>query len=241
MKLLKNILDFFLSLKTSLWLLGIILLLLLSGAFIMPGRQEFQDLHSIPLFSWLTKQPLELTWWLWGLIFLLGLLACNTLFCSIESIIKKRKVTSWLLLISPQIIHIGFLFILLAHFLSSMGASQSTVTLMEGFSIPVNEETSLKINNIDIDIDQYGYVTDWKVKISYFINERTLMHDTISPNSPSVQMGFNINVRDISAFPRKTILLQINREPGAVWALTGGILFMAGIVTLIILRVRMER
>lgn len=241
MKILKNILNFFLSLRTSLWLLAVMLVLLLSGAFIMPDRQEFQALHSIPLFSWLTQQPLELTWWLWGLIFLLGLLACNTIFCSIDSIIKKSKVTSWLLLISPQIIHIGFLFILLAHFLSSMGASQNAVTAMEGYSIPINNELSLKIKRINTNLDYYGYVTDWKVKVSYFTEERTLMTDIIRPNSPSVQMGFNINVRDIKAYPRKTILLQINREPGAFWALTGGILFMAGMITLIALKIKMEK
>lgn len=241
MKILKNFINFFLSLRTSLWLLAIILVLLLSGAFIMPGREEFKALHSIPLFNWLTQQPLELTWWLWGLIFLLGLLACNTIFCSIDSIIKKRKVISWLLLISPQIIHIGFLFILLAHFLSSMGASQNAVTAMEGYSIPINEEVYLKINSINTDLDYYGYVTDWKVKVSYFTKERTLMNDTIRPNNPSLQMGFNINVRDIRAYPRKTILLQINREPGALWALTGGILFMTGIITLIALKIKMER
>jgi hypothetical protein len=54
-------------------------------------------------------------------------------------------------------------------------------------------------------------------------------------------MGFNINVKDLRAHPREAILLQINREPGALWALTGGALFMVGIVTLILLRIKMEK
>ena len=88
-----NILNFFLSLKTALWFLGFLLLFLFAGALIMPGRPEFELLHSVPVFEWIRKQHVGITWWLWGVIFVLSILAINTLFCSIESIIKKRSLT----------------------------------------------------------------------------------------------------------------------------------------------------
>jgi hypothetical protein len=53
-------------------------------------------------------------------------------------------------------------------------------------------------------------------------------------------MSLNVNVRDIKPYPQ-AVLLQINREPGALWALSGGILFIIGTVTLVLLKIRMER
>jgi hypothetical protein len=241
MKILKHILNILFSLRTALWLMGLSLALFIAGAFIMPGYKEFQELHSIPLFDWLQKQSANITWWLWALIGVLSALSVNTLFCSIESIVKKRKVTQWLLLISPQIIHIGFLFILLAHLLSAVGASQQIAAVREGSLLKITRDKILKVQDIDVKLDYYGYVADWKVKVEYFSDGKTVGKDTIMPNKSSDSMGVNIIVKNIRSHPNAAALLQLNKEPGAVWALTGGILFMVGITTLIILRIRMER
>jgi hypothetical protein len=241
-RVVKQVLNFFFSLRTTLWLLGFSLVMLFAGAFIMPVHEEFQTLHSTPLFEWIQNQPLKLTWWLWTLIGILAALTVNTLFCSIESIIKKRKVTQWLLLISPQIIHIGFLFILLAHLLSAIGGSQKMAVAQEGSLIRISgDNTVLKVRDINMSFDSYGYLTDWDVSVEYLSDGNVFQRDIIRPNDPSVRMGFNINVKDLRPFPVEAVLLQINREPGALWALIGGVLFTAGIVTLILLKVRMER
>jgi cytochrome c biogenesis protein ResB len=241
MNIFKHITDFFFSLRTALWCLGLLLVMFFAGAIIMPGQQEFQALHSIPMFEWLKEQPLKITWWLWGLIGILAVLVVNTLFCSIESIVRKRKITQWLLLISPQIIHAGFLFMLIAHLMSAAGASQKLAAAAEGTQVGISNNTAIKITDINIRLDYYGYITDWEVAMEYLSDGNVLLKDKIRPNNPSVQMGFNINVKDLRAHPREAILLQINREPGALWALTGGVLFMVGIVTLILLRIKMEK
>ena len=172
------------------------------------------------------------------MIGVLTLLTVNTLFCSVESIIKKRKVTRWLLLISPQIIHIGFLFMLFAHLMSATGSYQKFAVAQEGSMFRIADNTVLKIKDINIQSDYNGYITDWKVDIEYLNEGSIFQTDTIVPNSPSVRMGFNINVKDLKAYPYEAILLQVSREPGAVWALVGSILFMVGIVTLISLKIR---
>lgn len=238
---LKHISDFLFSLRTALWLSGLIIAAMLAGAFVMPANEEFGLLHSMPLLEFLKTQSFRLTWWLWGLIGMLAVLTINTLFCSIESIVKKRKVTQWLLLISPQIIHIGFLFMLLAHLLSAAGSFQGVTEAREGSMLNIPGDTVLKVKNIDIRLDYYGYVTDWKVGIEYIRDGRTFQADRIAPNSPSLLKGLNINVKDLQAYPYKAVLLQISREPGAGWALTGSVLFMVGILSLIALKIRMER
>lgn len=241
MIVLKHMADFFFSLRTTLWLLGFMLVMMLAGAFIMPGNSAFQALHSTPLFEWIQKQPLNTTWWLWAVIAVLAVMTLNTIFCSIESIIRKRKVTQWLLLISPQIIHIGFLFILLAHFLSGIGAYQQTAPVREGSVIKLSgTDTMLMIKDITIHLDYYGYIRDWAVTIEYRDKDRMLQQDIIKPNQPSTVKGLNVNVKNLKPYP-ETVLLQLNREPGALWALVGGIIFMIGIMTLIVLKIRIEK
>ncbi len=239
--LLKRFTNILFSLRTTLWLSGFMLALMLAGAFIMPSQKEFETIHSTPMFEWLKIQPIAITWWLWSLIGVLTLLTVNTLFCSVESIIKKRKVTRWPLLISPQIIHIGFLFMLFAHLMSATGSYQKFAVVQEGSMLRISDNVVLKVKDINIQSDHNGYITDWKVGIEYLKEGKELSADTILPNSPSLRTGFNINVKDLQAYPYEAVLLQVSREPGAVWALAGSVLFMVGIITLIALKIRMER
>lgn len=242
MTLFRHITGFFFSLGTTLWLLGLLLVILFAGALIMPGRQEFQNIHSIPMFEWLVKQPLAITWWMWSLTLVLLVLAVNTIFCSADSIIRKRKVTRWLLLISPQIIHIGFLFILLAHLLSAFGSSQTFAAAGEGSLLKLSENnTVLHVRDINIYTGPEGHISGWEVIVEYLADGKPFRRDNIRPNKPSVQSGLNIIAKDFRASPHRAVLLQINREPGAFWALAGGILLIAGIVILVVLRIKMER
>ena len=241
MALFKYIAGFFLSIRTAVWSLGILILLLLAGAFIMPVRQEFQSLHSVPLFAWLPQQSPSVSWWLWLSIGALAVLSMNTVVCSIDSLIKKRSSAQWLLLISPQVIHIGFLFILLAHLLSGVGSAQGVGVAREGTSFMLYEDnTVLLVKSIDIRTDPYGYVSDWEVGVEYTSDGKTVS-DRIRPNSPSLYKGLNVNVKDLQAAPEKAVLLQISRDPGAVWALAGGMLFMVGILTLAALKIRADK
>lgn len=240
--MLKHIIEFFLSLRTTIWLLWVLIAVLFAGAFIMPAREEFQTLHSMPLFDWLREQSIGITWWLWCAIGIIGMVTINTIACSIESIIKKRKVTQWLLFISPQVIHIGFLFILFAHLLSSIGGFMGNAVAKEGTLLKMPQDNLvLHIKNISIDIDPYGYVRNWHVDVQYLSGQDAIMSDRIKPNEPSLKEGFNINVKDLQAFPEKAVLLQVSREPGAIWALIGGILFLAGTIILIIFKTKIEK
>lgn len=238
--MLKKILDFFLSLKTSIWILWVFIVFLFAGAFIMPAKKEFQTINSVPLFQWMVEQPLSVTWWLWGSIGLLILLTLNTLFCSIESLIKKRKATQWLFLISPQIIHIGFLFILLAHLLSSLASFKTYVAADEGALLKMPNGALIAVKNINISIDRMGYITDWAVDVEYH-KDSILMSGKIIANKPFLKDGFGVNVKDLQAYPFKAVLLEISRELGAVWALIGGILFMVGTIVLIYLRMKQSQ
>jgi len=238
--MLKGLIKLLASLKMSLWLLLSLLFLLLAGAFIMPLRAEFQAIHSLPLFQWVTRQPLSATWWLWAAIGVVSLLAANTLFCSLDSLMRKKTVTQWLMLISPQIIHIGFLFVLLAHLMSAIAGFKGVAVVHEGTVLQLPDRSALQVRTIAMSLDPNGYLRDWAVDVSYGEAGRIVGEDRLMPNRPSFREGIGIYVKDLRALPDKAVLLEISREPGAPWALIGGVIFMIGTVTLLILRMKRE-
>ncbi len=236
----KKIAGFFFSLRTAIWLLIALLLILLFGSIQMPLKEEFQSMSMVPLFQWMTGNSLAITWWLWAAVIVLSLLTANTLLCSIESVVKKRGARNWLLVISPQVIHIGFLFILLAHLFSSYGSFKGMTYVGEGTMVRLPNGLAVLFKDIRAEVGPAGYIEDWSAEVSYFRGNSEIASDVIRPNSPSFEEGFGIYVKTVRTEPFPSALIEVSREPGAPWALAGGILFILGMSTLLILKIRME-
>jgi hypothetical protein len=236
----RKILDFFLSVRTTVWLLLALLCLLLYGSLIMPSEEAFQALHFMPLLEWLQKSPSEITWWLWGSIAVLAILTANTFLCSVEAVMKKRGSREWLLIVSAQVIHAGFLFILLAHLLSSYGSFKATTFVYRDTVLQLPNGLAVAFDRINAYIDPSGYVADWSADIRYFREGREIGRDVIVPNGPSFRDGLGIYLKTVKMEPVPSALIEVSREPGALWALVGSILFIVGIVTLLILKIRRE-
>lgn len=240
MKYLNAIFDFLLSLRTTIWLIVAVLIFLLFGAFIMPVREEFQSISSMPMFMWLWNTPLIANWWLWGAIAGLSLLTANTIVCSIESIIRKRENPSWLLIIAPQIIHIGVLFILLAHLVSGSGAFKGQIPVAEGKAVRLANGLIIGVKSVDAYLDSKGFTIDWKVVIDFYEHDKKVLEDVLGPNKPAFYKGIGVYLKDIDMSGEKTALLEISREPGSVYALIGGILFTLGTILLVAMKIRRE-
>lgn len=236
----RAVIKFFVSLKTSLWLLCVVIVVLLAGALIMPGEKAFLSVHSLPLLDWMRQQPVKSTWWLWASMALLLVLAANTLVCSIDSIVRKRKVTQWMLLLSPQIVHIGFLLMLIAHLSSAAGGFKTFAVAAEGTPLEMPDNSVVQIKKIAMSFDSYGYLSDWSVDVEYWYNGQVMKQDRLMPNKPVFHKGVGVYVKDLRAFPNKMVLLEVSREPGAVWALVGGILFMTGTIALLVFKMKRE-
>ncbi len=238
--ILIKILKFFLSLRTAIWLLMALLCLLLYGSFVMPVNEEFQTLQTLPLFQWMTENSPGITWWLWAALAVISLLTANTLLCSIESVLKKKSARQWMLVISPQVVHIGFLFILFAHLLSGYGSFRGTAVVYEKQGLRLPNGNDMLLRKINVDMDQAGYIKDWTSDVEYFKEGASLGTDRIGPNSPSFQDGLGIYIKNVQSQPYPAAMVEVSREPGAVWALIGGILFMAGMTTLLLVKIKKE-
>ncbi|HAM53170.1 MAG TPA: hypothetical protein DCP92_21645 [Nitrospiraceae bacterium] len=238
--IIKKCISIFLSLRTALWILMLLIIFAFAGAIIMPAHEEFQSINSVPLLQWLPKQSPSATWWLWISIALLAMLSANTLFCSIESIIEKRQFKEWFLMIAPQVIHTGFLLILVAHLMTGLWGFKATAEAREGTGLYLPGDTLVQIKDITISSDSLGYMTDWFVVIEYLSRGKVVKTDRLMPNKPSFNEGIGIYVKDLRAFPDKAVLLEVSKEPGAPWALIGSALFTVGIVMLVILKMKRE-
>jgi hypothetical protein len=239
--MMKKLLGILLSLRTAVWLIIAQLVLLIIGAVQMPVMDAYGSMNDVSLFRWLLGSPLDATWWLWGLIVLLAVLTANTILCSIESLIKKREGRRWLLIISPQIIHIGFLFILLAHLVSAAGSQKWTGVWQEGQAVTLPNATVLKVDKVDMTFDG-RYPTNWSADVQ-FLNQggNVLQSAVLAPNRPSFFKGLGVYLKEVQPGSPGLALIEVTHEPGAIWALVGGILFSLGLIGLIAFKVARER
>lgn len=236
----QKLLDMLLSLKSSLWILGVLTGLLVAGSFVMTSAPEGTSMNDLPLFLWMTTESLRATWWLWASVIVLVGLALNTLFCSAQSLIRKRPGIQWLLIVSPQIIHAGLLFMLLAHLVSSWGSFKGVASAPEGATLAMTDTLSVKVKAIDVDLSPDGYPLDWRADIEFLRAGSRIRADYLAPNRPAFIEGYGVYLKTIQPEPVLSAVLEVHRDPGAIWAMIGGVLFTLGTVLLFRLKILRE-
>lgn len=232
--------NFFLSLKTAVWTLFVLLCLFFIGSYMLPmHRTVFGPMNNDLLFHWvkdIAADNVWQTWWFFAALAGLVLLTLNTISCSIQSVRGKWSRSDLLLRISPQVIHIGFLFILLAHLLGAGWGYKLSGMMPEGAYAPLPEDLALRLNKIHVQTDALGFMTDWYIEASLYENNHLVRSGTLGPNSPLFYGGTGIYLKSLNFDRGPAALLLIAKDPGAIWALVGGVLFTLGSVTLLALK-----
>lgn len=236
----RRILDTLNSLVTSLWLLGLLIALLVAGGFVMASMPQYASINDIPLLTWMSKESPRATWWLWAAVIVLVGLALNTLFCSAQSLMRKRPGVRWPLVISPQIIHAGLLFMLLAHLVSAYDSFKGSAIAPEGATLSITDRLAVKIDNVDVSLSREGYPLNWKANVEFLSAGRPVRADYLAPNRPAFFEGYGVYLKNIEPGERIACQIEVHRDPGAIWALVGGILFAIGTVFLFSLKISKE-
>jgi hypothetical protein len=227
------------SLRLSLWLLAAQVLLFLAGALQMPLMKEYASMNSMPLFQWMRQAPAAASWWLWASVALISLLALNTVLCGAQSLMTKGAGRGWPHVLPPQVIHLGFLFMMAGHLASSTGAMHLTRPMAEGSAIRLPGGNVMLLRKVEMDMSPRGYPLDWSASLEYYTPEGALIkRDVSAPNRPSFLGGLGVYVKQAAY---GGALMEVHREPGTPWALGGGALFTLGTMALIGLKVRRER
>jgi cytochrome c biogenesis protein ResB len=223
------------SLTFGLWLLGGVMMMLAAGSFLQ-GEGSF--INEVALLDWLREVPLRESWWLWGALLLLALLALNTVLCSIESLRAKWQRGSLLVRLAPQLMHLGFLCIIIAHLQSAYGGFKQAMQVQEGSAITFPDGAAVVFTGFAATYGKMGMATAYSATLEYPQGGST-RSATISPNHPFFFKGHGIYIKDIAPPPLKAALVEVHKEPGAGMALAGGAVFT--VANLILLARRRER
>ena len=164
--------NFFLSLKTTVWILFGLVVIFFIGSYMMPmHRDVFSSMNDSLLFDWvksIAAQNFGQTWWFFAALAGLVLLTINTLVCSLQAIREKWSRADFFLRVAPQLIHIGFLFILLAHLLGSGWGYKLSGMMPEGGFARLPEDRTLSLQKITVESDPAGYLQNWSADVSLY-------------------------------------------------------------------------
>jgi hypothetical protein len=218
------------SLDLGLWLLSAVMVVLALGSF-TPGSSESSAINDYPLFVWLNHMPLAFSWWLWLAMALVGVLSLNALVCSIDALRKRGRS------VAPHIMHAGFLLIVLAHLFSASGSFKDQLQLPEGGSIGFPDGELVRVEKISGNIGAMGMMTNYHAQLRLASGAT----DIIQPNQPLFHKGYGVYLKEVALDPQPVALFEIHKEPGAIPALLGAILFTVGNLWLLALRSKKER
>lgn len=230
--MMKKAYSLLISLDLAIWLLGGVMVLLAIASFACDAGSGIND---VSLFRWLAMVPIRISWWLWGTLGLLAFLAINTIFCSFESLRAKWLNGSFLVRIAPQMMHLGFLFIVLAHLFSAYGGLKYGGALPEGSAFYFPDGSKVELVRLEMQMGPMGMPIDFSGTLRHLTGPGEL-HTSFSPNHPYFYKGFGAYLKQVEPFPVKTAIVEVHREPGAGFALVGAILFTVANVLLIWLR-----
>ncbi len=230
---MKAFMSFFLSLTTTFWALLIFILLAFVGSlYLVNNLAFFSGIDDVPLFSWLLEsEELKKTWWIYVMIATLAILAINTIFCTVEAMYKRLGRTNIALTLSPQVMHIGVLFIMLGHLLTASIGFKTDITVIKGQKRPVTDTIAMSVDDIKVQTDENGYFTDWQANILWFEEGRRRHEDILRPLHPLYFGQFGLYIRSVTTEPEESVLIRVSSDPGALWAGIGGLLLSAGGLT----------
>lgn len=226
---MKTILQFFLSLRTAFGLFLLFIVILFIGSLSLPANLAFfSGIDETPLFKWLAAAGnVPVTWWIYALIGLLGVLAVSTIFCTAEALITRTGSRQLFLRLSPQAMHIGVLFIMLGHLLTASMGFKMDVLLKQGERRAIAGTADIVLRDVKVWKDRNGYDIDWEAQVEWTEGGERV-DAGLRPARPRYFGLFGLYSTSVSLEPERSALIRVCRDPGAVWALLGGLLLSAG-------------
>ena len=123
--------------------------------------------------------------------------------------------------------HIGVLFIMLGHLLTASMGFKMDVLLKEGEPKVVIGNKTLLLQDVTVRKDHQGYDADWEARLLWD-DGGDVRITSLKPLHPRYFGQFGLYSKSVSSGPEKTALVRVCRDPGALWALLGGVLLSIG-------------
>ena len=235
---MKRLWNLLISLEVGLVLLALVCIVMGAGSFGLSGDVA-TALNSMPLFVWLAEFSLATTWWLWLTIVLLALLALNTLCCSADTVFQRFSSNAILAWLPPQLIHAGFLLIVLAHLQSALWGFKGAIEIPEGAGFQLPDGAAVQVARVGAIFSPMGGDRPLGYK-ALLVTQETAGQGgvTISPNHPWFSNGYGVYIKHAEPGQPPVAFLEVHREPGAAMAMAGAVLFTIGNLLLLHTRSR---
>lgn len=233
---MKQFWRLFISLELCLGLLLITCIALAIGSFMLSGNHA-ATINAMPLFSWLHDTPAGVSWWMWLTLTFLALLVLNTILCSIATVQSRWRRSGFVSLVAPQLMHAGFLLIVIAHLCSAYGGFKEQIVVFEGSVARLPDGRPFALRSITVDMSPMGMPTHISTELVTDPDNPAGVV-TISPNHPWLSGAYGVYIKQAENYPYRRALLEIHREPGAGMALAGALLFTAGSLMVLYQRAR---
>lgn len=205
--------NFFASIWLTIILAVLICLVSAWGSLLcIKNARFFGDLDHAVLFPWLAStgtRRLDLTLWIFALVFLMSLFAVNAAVCTadkIYSIVKSRLPYQSFF---PHIVHIGFLVALLGHLAGGVWGFRSYGNVVfQGSLTPVPNENGLfvRLDDFEARPSATGDLESLKTEVTILKDGKEASSGEIRINSPLVYKGIAFYHADQGRTPTGLIL-----------------------------------
>jgi len=237
---MRAVYRFLISLNTLFVVFTICAVLALVGSLTLPANLAFfSGIDDTPLFKWLSDAGnLKATWWIFVFIVVLALLATSMALCIVEDLRTGVSRKNILQKLSPQLIHLGTLFVLLGYLLTSAYGLRADVLIGKGETGAIGTNASLHLVDLNARTDENGYFTDWKAVLRFVKDGVESDTMVLRPVHPVRVGGYELFFKSIDMGDEQAALIRVCRDPGAGWALLGGALLLLGSLGLAYIRLR---
>lgn len=214
----------FTSVKTSLWIMGLSMIVYVLGSFFIPQHLDiFSDINDMPLFSWLSRYRADIgvSFWIPLLLVLMALLALNILVCGYDSLRRGMRGGRYIETLAPQLLHLGVVLVLFGHLVSASAGYKEDLPL--GLNDP-QELRGHRLELIALDFLKVSGEDSTRWRVGLIVDGRPA---TLEPARPFFldRTGFFAK----SASQRKErALIGIVYDPGVVWEIAGAVFFILG-------------
>lgn len=210
---MKRLWNFFASVRLTIVLSILICLVSAWGSLLSIGNARFfGELDRVVLLPWLAStgmKRLDLTLWIFSLVFLTALFALNTAVCTADKICSIVKSRLPYRAFFPHIVHIGFLVALLGHLAGSVWGFRSHENVVfKGALAPVPHERGLfvRLDGFEARPSAAGDLESLKTSVTIFRDGKEAASGDIRINGPFVHEGIAFYHVDQGSTPTGLVL-----------------------------------
>lgn len=239
---MRSILNVLLSIKTAFGLFLICILLCVIGSLVLPWNLAFfSGIDDTPLFEWLDEAGgIKITWWIYSLVAAMALLALSTVACTLEALMSRGLRLNPALRLPTQVMHLGVLLVMAGHLLTAWTGAREDIAINKDTAATIKGGMTLSLKDVRAKTDESGYDTDWEADLEIIGAGSETATGTLRPARPIRVAGVGFYLKSIDTGDAPSALIRVSRDPGAPWALAGGILVSLGGVGFVLTRRRPE-